>query len=443
MTWRHRLSTPGLCRLLACALLLLQAEYSLASPAMNRSSSQDHGRVATVVAIDNKDGVDSGSLSSAIASASAGDTLIVLAGRHAGPLIIDKPLYIRGEPGAIIDAGGVGSVIEVNAADVTLESLTVIGSGDGHQPIDAGIRLTEEASGARILDNVLSGNQFGIDVHGAQDALVSGNTITGRRGHRMNERGNGIYVWNAPGTVILNNQIRYGRDGIFVNTSENNEFRGNTMEDLRFGIHYMYANNSTVSDNVSRNNHLGYALMYSTNLIVRNNSSTGDRDHGIMLNYANESIIEGNDIRQSKDKCLFMYNANGNEVRGNRFSECLIGIHFTAGSERNTITGNAFIGNRTQVKYVGTKYHEWSDAGRGNYWSDHTAFDVNADGIADQRYRPNDVMDQVLWTQPSAALLLGSPAVQLLRWAQRQFPSLLPGGVVDSSPLVHIEDVRS
>ncbi len=399
--------------------------------------------MVSVVAVDNTDGGNNQSLSNVIASASAGDTLIVMAGRHAGPLIIDKPLHIRGEPGAIIDAGGIGSVIEVNAADVTVESLTVMGSGDGHQPIDAGIRLTEAALRAQILDNVITGNQFGIDVHGAIDALVSGNSITGRQGHRMNERGNGIYVWNAPGTVIVNNHVRYGRDGIFVNTSERNEFRGNTLEDLRFGIHYMYANNSKVTDNVSRNNHLGYALMYSTHLEVRNNASTGDRDHGIMLNYANESIIEGNDIRRSKNKCLFMYNANGNEVRGNRFSECLIGIHFTAGSERNTIAGNAFIANRKQVKYVGSKYHEWSHAGRGNYWSDHTAFDVNADGIADQRYRPNDVMDQVLWTQPAAALLLGSPAVQLLRWAQRQFPSLLPGGVVDSSPLIHIEDVRS
>ena len=73
---------------------------------------------------------------------------------------------------------------------------------------------------------------------------------------------------------------------------------------------------------------------------------------------------------------------------GNWFEGCAIGVHFTAGSERNSITGNAFISNRTQVKYVGTRYLDWSREGRGNYWSDNPAFDLNGDGIADEAYRP-------------------------------------------------------
>ena len=88
------------------------------------------------------------------------------------------------------------------------------------------------------------------------------------------------------------------------------------------------------------------------------------------------------------EKCVFIYNSNKNVFRGNWFEGCQIGIHFTAGSERNAISGNAFIGNRTQVKYVGTRYQEWSSSGRGNYWSDNPAFDLNGDGVADQPYRP-------------------------------------------------------
>ncbi len=133
---------------------------------------------------------------------------------------------------------------------------------------------------------------------------------------------------------------------------------------------------------------------------------------------------------------MFIYNANFNEFRGNRFEGCEIGIHFTAGSERNTITGNAFIGNRTQVKYVGTRFLDWSADGRGNYWSDNAAFDLDGDGIADQPYRPNDVIDQVLWRNPMAKLLVTSPAVQTIRWAQSQLPALQPGGVIDSAPLM-------
>ena len=127
-----------------------------------------------------------------------------------------------------------------------------------------------------------------------------------------------------------------------------------------------------------------------------------------------------------------MYNANKNMVSGNRFERCQIGVHFTAGSERNTFAGNAFIANRTQVKFVSTRNHVWS----GNYWSDHAAYDINGDGIADQPFRPNDAIDRILWTQASAKLLVGSPAVQLIRWAQKNFPALLPGGVIDDKPLM-------
>ena len=45
-----------------------------------------------------------------------------------------------------------------------------------------------------------------------------------------------------------------------------------------------------------------------------------------------------------------------------------------------------------------------------------------------------------LKTPPAAKLLLGSPAVQLVRWSQSAFPALLPGGVIDSHPLMRAPD---
>jgi nitrous oxidase accessory protein len=212
--------------------------------------------------------------------------------------------------------------------------------------------------------------------------------------------------------------------------------RNNRFGDLRFAIHYMYTNDSELSGNVSRGNHIGYAIMFSHRLVVRGNLSDGDRDHGFLFNYANSSQIAGNEVRGGAEKCVFIYNANKNRFNGNRFHGCVIGIHFTAGSERNEIAGNAFIGNRTQVKYVGTRDVEWSAGGRGNYWSDNPAFDLDSDGIAERPYRPNGLVDQILWRQPLAKLLLNSPAVQVLRWAQSEFPALHPGGVTDSAPLM-------
>jgi nitrous oxidase accessory protein len=371
-------------------------------------------------------------LARAVAIAQPGDRLLLGDGLYGGGVVLSVPVQIIGDGKARIEGNGRGSVITLDAPDVVISGLNISGSGSDHETIDSGIQLTKKATNAVVRDNRIEGNLYGVDIHGARDALIEKNTIIGREDRQMSRRGNGVYVWNAPGAAVAGNTIRFGRDGIFVNSSKRNTFRDNRFEQLRFAVHYMYADDSVVSGNFSAGNHLGFAIMFSSRVKITGNTSIGDRDHGIMLNYANDAIVEGNSVQDGGEKCLFMYNANKNTVRYNRFEGCPIGIHFTAGSERNEMTGNAFIGNRVQVKYVGSKNHNWA----GNFWSDHSAYDVNGDGIADQPFRPNDTIDQVLWTQPAAKLLLGSPAIQIIRWSQKEFPALLPGGVVDEAPLM-------
>jgi nitrous oxidase accessory protein len=377
-----------------------------------------------------------GTLSQAIAGASPGDVLRLREGTYAGPVVFDRTLTLTGAAGAVVDGQGQGTVITVTADDVVIRGIAVTGSGRLNADIDSGIRIVKGADRALIDGNSIIGNLHGVDVHGGIDSVVRGNTIVGLQLDKMNDRGNGIYIWNAPGTVIDGNDIRYGRDGIFSNASRKGTYRNNIFRDLRFAVHYMYTNDSEVSGNVSVGNHLGYAIMFSNRVVVQDNLSLGDREHGVMLNYANNADVSGNLVRGGTKKCLFIYNAHKNLIYENRFEGCGIGIHFTAGSERNVLTGNAFIGNREQVKYVGTKHVEWSFEGRGNFWSDHPAFDLNGDGIADGVFRPNDLMDHILWSQPAVALLTGSPAVQLVRWSQKSFPATLPGGVLDSHPLM-------
>lgn len=375
--------------------------------------------------------VPPGDLAAAVAAAAPGDVLRLSPGRHSGPVVVDKPLTLQGLPGAAVDGGGAGRVIQVSAPDVTIRGLEITGSGLDLETMDAGIFLDKAAVRAVVDGNRLLNNLVGVYVWGAADAKVADNEIVGRQDLRVNERGNGVSLWNAPGAEIVGNRISHGRDGIFVTTSKHNRFAGNHFTHVRFAIHYMYCNDSEVSGNVSQGNYVGYALMYSSGLKIVGNTSRNDRDHGVLLNYANGSEITGN-VVDGGEKCVFIYNANKNRIIGNRFEHCGIGIHFTAGSERNQLSGNSFIANRTQVKYVATRDVEWN----GNYWSDNPAFDLDGDGIADTAYRPNDMVDRVVWAVPLAKVLLNSPAVQVVRWSQAQFPALLPGGVLDTAPLM-------
>lgn len=363
-----------------------------------------------------------------------GDVVSLAPGRFQAPLQIKKSVRITGEPGTHIEGDGEGHVIYVDAPDVVIEGLKITGSGLSLAEEHSGIYATANADRLLVAHNQLRGNLIGINIKGPQDAQIIGNDIEGRTDLRVNERGNGVQLWNTPGTLVDDNRISFGRDGIFVTTSRDNRFSNNHFSQLRFAVHYMYTNHSEISGNYSEDNHVAYALMYSSYLKVHGNQSHGDRDRGIFFNFTNYSSIQNNRVTGGVEKCAFVYNSNTNQIVSNHFEGCSIGIHFTAGSENNEIWGNNFISNRTQVKYVGTRSLEWSKAGTGNYWSDQLAFDLDANSVADKPYRPNSLVDQIVWRYPLAKSLLNSPALQLLQWAQSQFPALHPGGVQDSVP---------
>ena len=413
-----------------------------------------------------------GDLQAVLDRAADGDEVLLAPGNYRGPLRITHSITLEGTTDSVVAGSGEGSVITVSAPGAVVRGLEVRGSGLSLETMDSGIFVEQSATGAVVEDNHIEGNLFGIYLHGAPDAVARHNVIVGLRQAHMGQIGNGITVWNAPGAEVIDNDFRYGRDGIFAISSRNNVFSGNRFRDLRFAVHYMYTNDGEITNNVSRGNIIGYALMFSKHLVVRNNVSDHDRDRGILFNSTNGSQIIGNSVigglqpaerwatsnngvaeegvpqseraastqakgeRPGPEKCVFIYDTNKNRIEDNWFEGCEIGVHFTAGSEGNDITGNAFINNANQVKYVGTRHLDWSKNGRGNYWSDNPAFDLNGDGIADTAYRPNDLIDRVLWTAPAAKVLLNSPAVQVIRWAQAQFPALLPGGVIDSHPLM-------
>lgn len=411
-------------------------------------------------------------LQQVIDSARPGDEIVLESGEFSGPVTIAAPITLRGEPGAAIRGNGQGSVVTITAEDVVFSGITVSGSGTSLEGMNSGVFVARTAKRAIVEKSRMEGNLYGIYLHGADDSIARDNVIIGTGEGRLSETGNGVTLWNAPGARVTGNDISFGRDGIATNASKRNVFSGNRFSNLRFAIHYMYTNDSEISNNVSTGNSVGYAIMFSSRLKITGNISDGDRDHGLLLNYANSSTVTGNTVRgymqpasrwsergvrsqehgvpgsdgdaagdmsglrPGPDKCVFIYNANRNRLRDNYFEGCAIGIHFTAGSEGNTMSSNAFIGNRNQVKYVGTRYVDWSENGRGNYWSDNPAFDLDGDGIADNPYRPNDLIDRVLWTAPQARVLTSSPAVQVVRWAQARFPAILPGGVTDNHPLM-------
>ncbi|MDX3773601.1 nitrous oxide reductase family maturation protein NosD [Chromatiaceae bacterium AAb-1] len=371
------------------------------------------------------------------------------AGVYTGSFVIEQSMKLVCEPGAILDAAGSGHGIIIQASQVRLQGCRIRNWGNNLTTMDSGIFIEPRASNTEIIANHLQGPGFGIFVERAQDILLRDNHITGDPGVRSQDRGNGIHLFAVSGANIISNQISHTRDGIYIDTSHHNMLAGNTLEDLRYGIHYMFANNNTVINNTTRRTRTGYALMQSRQLIITGNVSEQDQNYGILMNYITYSTINNNRVSNvrsgstgdsmisgAEGKALFIYNSVFNHIEGNVFETSALGIHLTAGSENNAITGNSFLANRQQVKYVATRTQEWSEQGRGNFWSDYLGWDRDNDGTGDTVYEPNDNIDRLLWLYPQVRLLLNSPAIELLRWVQRAFPVMKSPGVKDSHPLM-------
>lgn len=397
-----------------------------------------------------------------IDNARNGDTIIFTHGRHDGRLVINKSLVLQGEAGAIIDAEYKDDVIRVTAPDVVIRGLGIYNSGNNLTKMNAGIFVEATAENIMIEGNRFNGNTFGIWLANAKSPRVLNNTVRGRRETRSQDRGNGIHLSATSNAVIKGNEIWDTRDGVYIESSNNNTIEANIMHDLRYGIHYMYSHTNRVISNHTYNTRTGYALMQSTRLTVKDNTSKQDRNYGILLNFITYSEISNNkveNVRQgtgyvtggdgilgAEGKAIFIYNSQYNHISSNFFSTCDIGIHLTAGSEGNQIHANTFSNNKTQVKYVSNRAQEWSRDGRGNFWSDYLGWDLNADGIGDKYYEPNDAVDRLLWKYPASRVLMNSPAVKTLRWVQQEFPVLKPQGVRDSAPLMrspHTQDPQS
>ena len=371
-------------------------------------------------------------LAEAVTKAQAGDVIEVARGQYRANLLIDKPLTLRGLDRPTISGGNQGDTIRVTAPDVLIEGLIVRDSGDSLKDQNAGIYLYPGAHRATVRRCDLTYNLFGLWIEKANDVLIEHNTITGKREYASPQRGNGVQLYNTKGAKILNNDISFVRDALYVDVSHNALFKGNKLHHSRYGTHYMNSYYNLWEDNDTFYNRGGLALMEVRHQEVRNNRAWGNSDHGIMLRTLQDSDISGN-VVAGNNRGFFIYDVEYIKLNDNLVVDNVVGVHLSAGSTRNEVEGNDFIANREQVRYVGARDEVWGKQ-RGNYWSNYLGWDRNNDGKGDVQYEANDMVDRLTWRHPSIKLLLASPAVQALRLVGQQFPVLRVPSVVDPHP---------
>ena len=380
------------------------------------------------------------SLGAALADAASGDTLVVHAGTYRERVVIDSPVVIIGEPGAVIDGEGEGTVIRVIAPAV-IRGLTISGSGPLQDEEDSGI-MVENATGVVLEDNSLSEVLFGIYLKQTDSARIRNNRILGKSGVPTPRRGDGIRLWYSSDGRIEGNVLVDVRD-LVIWFSDHNLVVGNTVTDSRYGLHFMYSTGNRFVDNVFERNEVGTFVMYSDSLEFEGNvfaDARGGTGRGLGFKDS-DAVIARHNIIVNNAAGIVLDNSPHSRGVFNVFEENTLAYNDVAVTHLPSVTNNRFvsndlIGNVSNIRISG------GGRGEGNYWnanffSDYVGFDSDGNGVGDTPYVFERVAENVLAEHDELQVFALSPALEVISLLGRVLPLLKPEPLlVDSAPRV-------
>ena len=420
-----------------CLLASLGARAEIVAPALRLPPVAGEAGSSVVVVKGNQ------SLAAAIDAASAGDTLLV-AGIHRERVTVKKRLRLRGAEGAVLDGGGAGTVLRIEADGVEVDNLNIRGSGDVYTSEDAAVRI-EHAADVQLRRLRIDDALFGIFAVQADRCLVEGSIITGKDLPTV-RRGDGIRLWYSGGCKLLGNVLDRSRD-LVIWYSSGTLVEDNVVRRSRYGLHYMFSDDNVFRRNRFEDDEVGAAIMYSRRITLEGNAfsfATGVSANGLLIKDADDIFVRGNRF-VGNAIAIFLDGAPQSrggklEVRGNLFARNDIGVALQPSESGAAFWENAFIGNHVQVQIQGTgtaAQTQWSVGGRGNYWSDALVYDSEGGGVSTLPYRPESSYEVLADRYPSLAFFDGTPAADAIDMASRLFPLFAPRPkLTDAHPLV-------
>lgn len=372
-------------------------------------------------------------LSERIANAAPHSTVLVAKGIYTEPtLVIDRPLTLLAEEGAIIRGAGNHELVVIDADSVTLRGFHFEHVERTFMEDRAAIRVAGRKD-CRILENTFEDVFFGIYLAKADGCEVSGNVM---RAQFENETsgGNAIHSWYSRNLVVSGNRVDGFRDGIYLEFTEDSRVTENeSRHNLRYGLHFMFSDRCSYEDNVFEDNRAGVAVMYADGILMRGNTfrrAWGTSAYGLLLKEIRDGDLTGNRF-EGNTTGVFMEASDRLVVTGNAFVDNGWALRIMGNAIQNRFEANDFVGNTFDVS---TNSRTAPSSFAGNYWDRYAGYDLDRDGTGDTFYRPVRLFSVLAERHEASLFLYRSILVDVLNAAEDLLPVLTPTDLKDAAP---------
>ena len=374
-------------------------------------------------------------ISTALLNAISGDTLIVNGGFYKeGNIVIDKTIVMIGKNNPILDGDRKFEVMSIKANYVSISGFRIQHSSYATLDDPGGIKVYN-SNHVNITDNFLVDNFFGIYLQYCQNCTIKNNKLIAF-GKEEQQIGNGIHCWKSDSLIIVGNNIKGHRDGIYFEfVTHSVIWRNISMNNIRYGLHFMFSNNDSYFSNLFKNNGAGVAVMFTKKVTMMDNTfedNWGDSSYGVLLKEISDSYLSGNKFLYNTTG-IFMDGTNRIVVEKNEFIGNGWGMKIQANCMDNLIIKNNFFKNTFDISTNGTLVLNTFNS---NFWDKYEGFDLNKDLIGDIPYHPLSLFSVIVENNPPSMLLYRSFIISLLDKSEKVFPSLTPENFIDKNPLM-------
>jgi nitrous oxidase accessory protein len=339
-----------------------------------------------------------------------------VSGRVVGDFEAKRAVALHGCQRAVLSGSGRGTVLKVKGDDVLIEDVTLEHSGSRVSFEDGALKVSGERAIVRRV--TVRDTLYGIAFELCHSCTLEDADISGRAELEENQRGDGVKLWEAHGSLVRRNVVHGVRDMV-VWYSRHVTLEDNHITGGRYGTHFMYAHDSTVRRSVMRGNTVGIFVMYSARVLVEDNELSGAKGvagMGIGFKESDSVTLTNNRIVSNTTGTYLDYTPRDPKqpvlFEGNLLALNTVALRTHSSEHGARFVHNDFLDNDALVEVDGNGDARGIEF-EGNYWELYAGYDLNHDGVGDVAFQVKRASSALTDAHPDLRWFHGTAAFGL------------------------------